>query len=86
MAYRHGVWDRCCMCMAVLGCRCRLLELTYQPIEVAQLTHQLGDAVHGVLAACAGVIGQCLDAEYVAIDLGSHMRLFLYRLGNLAAA
>ena len=74
------------MCMAVLGCRCRLLELTHQPVKIAQLVYQLGDAVHGVLAACAGVIGQCLDAEYVAIDLGGHMRLLLYRLGNLAAA
>lgn len=30
-----------------------LLELAHQPIQLAQLPHQLDDAVHGMLAALA---------------------------------
>lgn len=62
------------------------LELAHQPVEIAQLVYQLSDAVHGVLAADAGVIGQGLDADNIAVDLGGDVELLLYRLGNLAAA
>ncbi len=34
----------------------------------------------------AGVIGQGLDADHIAVDLGGDVELLLYRLGNLAAA
>lgn len=84
LANRHGAGGG--HFVAALACRSPLLELAYQPVEIAQLVDQLGDAVHGVLAANAGVIGQGLDAEHVAVDLGGDVELLLHRLGNLAAA
>lgn len=72
--------------VAALARRGGFLELAHQPVEIAQLVYQLSDAVHGVLAADAGVIGQGLDAEHVAIDIGGNVGLLLHGLGYLAAA
>ncbi len=84
LAYRHGVCKL--HFVATLGGRGGFLELAYQLIQVTQLPHQLVDAVDGMLTTDAGVISQGLDAEHVAVDLGSDVGLLLYRLGNLAAA
>lgn len=63
-----------------------MLELANQPVQITQLSHQLVDAVDGMLTADAGVIGQGLDAEHVAIDVGSDLGLLLHGLGYLDAA
>lgn len=63
-----------------------LLELAYQPIQFAELAHQLDYALHGVAAAQAGVVGQGLDAEHAAVYVGGDLGLLLHRLGYLVAA
>lgn len=42
--------------------------------------------LQAVFRGAAGVIGQGLDADHIAVDLGGDVELLLYRLGNLAAA
>ena len=63
-----------------------LLELAYQPLQLAELAYQLDYALHGVAAAQAGVVGQGLDAEHAAVYVGGDLGLLLHRQGYLVAA
>lgn len=58
-----------------------LLELAHQPLQIPELLHEGNDALHGVAAALAGVVGQTLDVQHAVVDVLGDQGLLLHRLG-----
>ena len=63
-----------------------LLELAHQPLQIPELLHEGNDALHGVAAALAGVVGQTLDVQHAVVDVLGDQGLLLHCLGYLVAA